>query len=193
MREHSQNAFRSHVTLIWPIAESRLLMSRFRAPNALVGISLFAVLAAACTAIFTKPTSERIRKRIVDIAVRESKGTPRVSTYWQDVLKPADQLTPPKDWCGAFVLWVLHTAGIALDTKWAVGSGFLSHLPKTVNPKPGDIAYLEHLQHHALVTAVKDGQVSLMNGNGFGGLITPSTMPIVNVTAFYSITPYLQT
>jgi hypothetical protein len=167
-------------------------MSRFRAPNALVGISLIAVLAAACTAIFTKPTSDRIRKRIVDIAVRESKGTPRVSTYWREVLKPADQLTPPKDWCGAFVLWVLHTAGIALDTKWAVGSGFLSHLPITKNPKPGDVAYLAHLQHHALVTGDNGNEISLMNGNGFGGLITPSTMQRSAITAFYSIDPYLQ-
>jgi len=168
-------------------------MGRFRAPNALVGISLVAVFAAACTAIFTKPTSERTRQKIVDIAIRESKGTPRVSLYWNDVLAPTDQLTPPKDWCGAFVLWALHSAGLALNTKWHVGSGFASQLPKTDNPKPGDVAYFNHLQHHALVTAVKDGQVSLMNGNGFGGLITPSTTPISNVTAFYSIEPYLQT
>jgi len=175
-------------------------MGRFQAPNALVGISLVAVFAAACTAIFTKPTSERIRSKIVKIALKEasdmasrkSEIASRVALYWNDVLAPADQLTPPKDWCGAFVLWALHSAGLALNTKWRVGSGFASQLPKTNNPKPGDVAYFNHLQHHALVTAVKDGQVSLMNGNGFGGLITPSTTPIGNVTAFYSIEPYLQ-
>ena len=90
------------------------------------------------------------------------------------------------------MLWVLHSAGLALTTKWAVGSGFLSHLPQTSEPKPGDVAYLAHLQHHALVTAVKGEQVSLMNGNGFGGMITPSTMARSSITAFYSIEPYLK-
>jgi hypothetical protein len=168
-------------------------MGRFRAPNAMVGISLLAVLAAACTAIFSKPTSDRIRQRVVDIAVRESKSKPRVSLYWNDVLAPADQSTPPKDWCGAFVLWVLHSAGLALNTKWHVGSGFLSSSQITRDPKPGDVAYLAHLQHHALVTAVNGNDISLMNGNGFGGLITPSTMQRSAITAFYSIDPYLQT
>ena len=167
--------------------------SRFRFPNALMGISLVALLAAACTALFTKPTSEKIRKKVVSIAVRESgENPPRVSLYWNDVLSPTDDLTPPKDWCGAFVLWVLHQANLALDTKWIVGKGFLYRLPTTDNPKPGDVAYLSHLEHHALVTSVKDNRVTLMNGNGYGGLISPSTMQKSAVTAFYSIEPYIQ-
>ena len=168
-------------------------MGRFRAPNALVGISIIAVLTAACTALFTKPLPDRIRKRVVNIALRESElGSPRVSLYWHDVLAPADQLSPPKEWCGAFVLWVLHSAGLAPNTKWSVGNGFLSQLPITRVPKPGDVAYLAHLQHHALVTAVNGNDISLMNGNGFGGMITPSTMQRSAITAFYSIDPYLQ-
>lgn len=168
-------------------------MGRFRAPNALIGISLIAVFTAACTAIFTKPLPDRLRAKVVDNASRESEvASPRVALYWHDTLVPADQLTPPEDWCGAFVLWALHSAGLALGTKWAVGLGFLYRLPKTNSPKPGDIAYLEHMQHHALVTAVNGEQISLLNGNGYGGRITPSTMQRSAITAFYSIDPYIQ-
>lgn len=168
--------------------------SKFTAPNILVGISLLAVLSAACTAIFRPPIGDRMRAKVIAAALAEPASSPRVSAYWKDVLTPTDYLTPPKEWCGAFVLWALHQAGLALDVLWKVGIGFISpqKLPTTLNPKPGDIAYFTHYGHQAIVKSVNnDGTVTIINGNGTGGLITISSPKMSDVTAFYSIQPFI--
>jgi hypothetical protein len=169
-------------------------MNKFAAPNLLVGISLLAVLGAACTAIFRPPYADRLRAKVVKAALAEPADTPRITTYWKDVLSTSDFTTPPKDWCGAFALWALHKAGLALDVLWKVGTGFIypQNLPTTVIPKPGDIAYFTHNQHQAIVKSVNnDGTVTLINGNGTGGRITISNPKVSDVTAFYSIQPFI--
>jgi len=168
--------------------------SKFTAPNVLVGISLLAVLSAAYTAIFRPPLADRLRAKVVKAALAEPAGAPRVIEYWRDVLSPTDFFTPPAEWCGAFVLWALHQAGLAKGVLWKVGSGFIAseNLPKTVNPKVGDIAYFTRNQHQAIVKSVNnDGTVTIINGNGTGGLITTSSPKITDVTAFYSIQPFI--
>ena len=170
----------------------KLFDDKFREPTALVGLSLVAVFAAGCTAIFSKSSSEKYRARVVAAAVKEPWGSPRVTEYWRDVLSAVDFLTPPKDWCGGFALWALHRAGLGLDLKWTVGSGFLWKLPTTTDPKPGDIAYFTHNQHQAIVRSIVGNQVNLINGNGSNGKITPSQVDKSAVTAFYNIEPLIQ-
>lgn len=87
--------------------------------------------------------------------------------YWRSALDPRPG-PYPKHWCGAFALTALHEAGLALDVRWVIGSGFLLRtLDQTRDPLPGDIAYFRHLSHHAVVGDVEvDGAlVELINGN----------------------------
>lgn len=87
--------------------------------------------------------------------------------YWRSALGPRPG-PYPKHWCGAFALAALHAAGLALDVRWIVGSGFLLRtLDQTRDPLPGDIAYFRRLSHHAIVGDVEvDGAlVELINGN----------------------------
>lgn len=137
------------------------------------------------------PSEKHIRNSIVAAAEGEHGSAPDTAKYWQAALGHSDP--HPPDWCGAFSLWALKRAGLAHDTKWEVGKGFLYKLPTTSVPKPGDIAYFEHNQHHALVKEVHpDGQVSLINGNGQGGHVTLTKGPREHVTAFYSVAPLIR-
>lgn len=98
-------------------------------------------------------------------------------------------------WCGLFALWVLHRAGLAKSWRWELGRGFLYRLPRVppnTFPKPGDIAYFDQpYQHHAIVESVDPiaMTVTIINGNGTNGVVTRSTVPISEPTAFYSIDP----
>lgn len=113
---------------------------------------------------------------------------------------------PGVDWCGIFDLWVYHQNGILTDVEWAYAEdinrdgktdfGFLmvppKALPMTNSPEPGDVAYFNKNQHHALVEAVRDDEVDLINGNGLGGRVTRSTVPRSKATAYFSVAPYLK-
>ena len=177
-----------------------------------------AVIAAACTAIFTKTTPDALRARVVKAALGEPDKAPRVPIYWLSALgyRPSAEALS-RDWCGIFILWALHEAGLAQNVKWTVGEGFISseHLPITSDPKPGDIAYFTKNQHMALVRSVgktnsrlsmvdgrnkfladsrqpiADSQIQLINGNGNFGYISQSTVDKNAVTAFYSIQPFI--
>jgi hypothetical protein len=151
------------------------------------------------TSIFGE-TEESLRKKVVQAAEGELNNTDPTK-YWLDVLGPGAH---PKDWCGAFGLWALHQAGLAVNKRWMVGKGFLlvgpNVLESTRNPLPGDIAYFHRSQHHAVVKELnKDGTVSLINGNGFNPEISngatsevaASRTPVTNVAAFYSIKPFI--
>jgi len=170
-------------------------MSKFAAPNALIGISIVGVLAATCTALFTRPVGDKLRAKVVKVALAEPSTSPRVNEYWKDTLSASDYAGGhPTDWCGTFILWALHQTGLAKNVKWIVGKGFIypSSLPMTSDPKIGDVAYFTHNQHQALVKSVNnDGTVTLINGNGENGHITQSTTNKSNVTAFYSIQPFI--
>lgn len=133
-------------------------------------------------------TEDSLRAQVVRIATEEE-GKSDALKYNAGVLVST---TPAKYWCGIFNLWVLHQAGLAKNTKWITGTGFLYQLPKTSDPKPGDTAYFSKEQHHAIVGEVNsDGTVTLINGNGAGGKVSFSRVPKSSVTAFYSIKPFI--
>jgi hypothetical protein len=114
--------------------------------------------------------------------------------YWASALPNTPGLEH-LDWCGAFALWALHNAGLALDWTWQLGLGFLltknHHLPTTPNPQPGDIAYFDHNQHEAVVAQVDGDTITLINGNGTAGAVSQSQIQKSQATAFFSIAPLL--
>lgn len=140
------------------------------------------------------PTSPRAR--VVEAAT-DMLGVKDARAFWRDVLPPGTpESSYPKDWCGAFALWALHQAGLGKDVLWEFGPpnfGFLYRLPHTNNPQPGDIAYFDTNQHHALVTDVGliGGRLGLLNGNGTGGAVTASSIDPAQAAGFYSIQPLI--
>lgn len=132
------------------------------------------------------------RKKVVFAALGRQ-GDRSSLEYWQDTLPGLSELDYPKDWCGGFALWAIHQADLGKDLNWKIGSGFLiPNLSITSHPQPGDIAYFDHNQHHAIVTAVNGTSVSLVSGNGMGGQVTVSMVPMSAVTAFFSLDPLLR-
>jgi hypothetical protein len=125
-----------------------------------------------------------LKRRAVVLIASTQLGLSDASKYWKSVGQP--QLMG-QSWCGAFTLWALHKVGIARNVMWQVGSGYLSHFPITTNPQPGDIAYFDKYEHEAIVSKVVGSTVNLINGNGTGGKVTASTVPISTVKAFYNV------
>jgi hypothetical protein len=122
------------------------------------------------------------RNKIVKAALGEV-GKADLVKYWTDTYGQYE----PEEWCGVFALWALHQGGIAKSWKWEVGKGFLYKLPTTLVPKPGDIAYLTKNQHEAVVIKVNNDIITLANGNGWNHVVSLSTTPRSDITAFYSI------
>lgn len=96
----------------------------------------------------------------------------QVNGYWADVLhiKPSDP--HPPEWCGAFALWCLHQAGLALELDWKFGPphyGFLYNLKPLAYgkpPEPGDIGYQDQpYRHHFVVERVEGETVHTIEGN----------------------------
>ena len=136
-------------------------------------------------------TEASLRGKVVQAAISQL-GRSDSTPYWMNVLGTPSKLS----WCGAFALWALHQAGLALNKNWIPGKGFIltwpNPLPATHTPKPGDIAFFTSYQHQAVVSAVyPDGTVGLVNGNGANGTVSPSRTLASNVTAFYSIQPFI--
>ena len=156
------------------------------------GLALTALgaLGAAASVWALWPVSPRVR---VARAAQGALGSSDASVYWADVLPGTPPSGYPKDWCGAFALWALHQAGLAKDRNWIIGAGFLDGLPTTPTPDVGDVAYFTTNEHQAVVVGVDlpGGTVSLVNGNGTGGAVSPSVTPMSHVAAFYSIAPLL--
>jgi len=123
-----------------------------------------------------------------------------VSKYWADVLHQNESAPHPPQWCGAFALYNLHKAGLGLELRWEFSSdanghrsGFLWALHRTQIPQPGDIAYFEHWQHHAIVRCMVGlDQFDSIDGNQ--GPVTPIKLherSLREATAFYSIQPLI--
>lgn len=153
-------------------------------------LTALGALGAAASAWALWPVSPRAR---VARAASGQLGRSDANAYWADVLPGTPPSGYPKDWCGAFALWALHQAGLAKDRNWIIGEGFLAGFPTTQSPEVGDVAYFTTNQHQAVVVGVDlaGGTVSLVNGNGTGGAVSPSVTPISHVAAFYSIAPLL--
>lgn len=151
-------------------------------------MTALAALGAAGSVWALWPVDPRLRVRQ---AARSQLGRTNSAPYWADVLPGQPSSGWPRDWCGAFALWALHQAGLAKDVSWIIGKGFLFLLPRTQNPQVGDIAYFDTNQHHAVVVGVGPNSVDLVNGNGTGGAVSPSTVPRSHVTGYYNIEPFL--
>lgn len=168
-----------------------------------IGAAGLAALILASIASSLLGTDEnKLRAKVVKAAESQLDNTD-ASPYWRDVMNPTGPW--PKDWCGAFALWALHQAGLARGVKWIQSLGFLlvppNALPIVKVPKPGDIAYFNKSQHHAVVKRLNaDGTVDLINGNGFNPAIQNGAISEVaasrthmsNVTHFFSIDPYIK-
>jgi len=123
-------------------------------------------------------------------------GVTDPSPYYESALPGAARHSWPKHWCGIFCLWALHEAGLALDWEWDFKPaekkwGFLWRLRPTSNPQPGDIAYFERYQHHAIVERVDAHTAWTIDGNQAGGVVARRERPRARVHAFFSIEPLL--
>lgn len=128
-------------------------------------------------------------------AARSQVGKRDLDTYFADAAPQFVNQKPPPSWCGIGALWCLHQAGLAKDKMWQTGLGFLltkpRPMPTTSEPKPGDIAYFDNLQHQAVVLAVHPDTVDLANFNGAGGVVSLSNTDRAKAKAFYSIQPHI--
>lgn len=128
-----------------------------------------------------------IRAAIVE-AARGELGPGDVREYWRSCGVPPPY---PQHWCGAFALWALHQAGVALDQMWDVGVGFVApcRLRQTRQPLPGDIAYTDvPWQHHAIVESLAaDGMLTTIDGNQPDVRIR--TRPRPPAIVFYAVQP----
>lgn len=164
------------------------------------GYSLFAKVAALLAALgagvfllkrdssSSGCTEDALRKKVVEVA-RSQVGKKDLDTYFADAAPQFVGQHP--EWCGIFALWCLHQAGLAKEKTWKTGLGFLETsppLPKTHDPKPGDIAYYTKYSHQAVVLVNNgDGTTENANGNGSGGVVSISHPNISDAAAFYSI------
>ncbi len=142
----------------------------------------------------SRPAPPVLGRAAVVAAAVSQLGNTDPAIYWADVLPGKDP--GEADWCGAFALWCLHQAGLALDWFWEIEQGFAlsekhQSLPITKSPQPGDMAYFDHNQHMAVVELVGPTAVQLVNGNGNRGAVTRSQAARSDVTAFFSIAPLL--
>lgn len=139
-------------------------------------------------------TGEAIDARRKVIAIADTQiGIQDPDKYWSLVC-PELMGNPHKiAWCGGFALWCLREAGLC-TWNWVIykgpgtPSGFLYHLLPTRDPKPGDIAYFDHMQHHAIVKEVHGPFVDTIDGNAMQGVegVVSKTHPVTGCT-FYSI------
>lgn len=129
---------------------------------------------------------DEIREKLLQVAHAEL-GTSDSRSYWLGALGsyPGTKFA----WCGIFALWCLKRLELC-DWKWVVGKGFLYRLPRTTDPKPGDVAYFDKpYQHHALVQQVEGDQLYLIQGNyGVPGRVAESVCSIsAKKPVFFSV------
>jgi hypothetical protein len=140
--------------------------------------------------IAPRATTPDARARVVAIA-RAELGERDPDKYWVEVCPALVGRPHDVAWCGGFALWCLRHAGL-VDWTWKPGMGFLElhGMPRVPLPEPGDVAYFAKNQHHAIVVGVGGGFVELVNGNGMTAPregVTETRVPLLSVTAFYSI------
>lgn len=121
----------------------------------------------------------------------------RVREYWADVMPPGTKAWDyPPHWCGALCLFVLHRAELGLDVFWK--GGFLARRCRVLGPgevpQPGDMAFFERYQHHAIVEAVDAERRTFdsIDGNQAPGIVRHAARPFAAVKGFYSIDPLIE-
>ena len=138
--------------------------------------------------------------------LRPLRDDKRIAKYWRRVLGPTWKGPFPHAWCAAFGLWCVQEAGLAPGVVLLVngingkGWGFCEPLalPKVKIPEPGDIAYFEKFQHHAVVefADVSGGVFWSIDGNQpaidrHGPQGTMPARELGAAKAFYSIKPLI--
>lgn len=124
-----------------------------------------------------------LQRQLVCFVAKSQLGLGDATKYWNGIVaKPY-----PASWCGAFCLWCYHRVGVARGVNWLVGTGFLYRYPTTTSPQKGDVAYFLKYQHEAMVVGVSGEDISLINGNGNGAVVTRGTVKKSAVTAFYNV------
>lgn len=136
------------------------------------------------------------RQKILEVAAAEigSPGKARIQEYHRSAIGPSWSGRGELEWCGLFCLWALHQAGVAPDVLWRLTGGFCEehHLPKTREPRPGDVAYFaKPYHHHALVETVGNGIVTTIDGNQTGDTVSRRTRALTAATHYYAISPLL--
>lgn len=127
-------------------------------------------------------------RSVVVLAAAAEIGPGRIDEYWRACNVPGPPY--PKHWCGAFALWAIKQAGLALDVSWVIGKGFASALPITRSPLPGDVAYLDQpWQHHAIVERLDSDTLTTIDGNQPD--VRRKIRPRPRDMVFYSIQPYI--
>lgn len=139
-------------------------------------------------ALFVVERVTNKRARVVRIA-KSQIGPQDPDRYWRDVQPKL--VGERRAWCGGFALWVLRQAGLT-SWEWIPEAGFLGKLPRTQSPQPGDIAYFDDLQHHAIVDHVEGRKLFTVDGNQSPGeSVAPRERDIGAAHSFYSIQPLL--
>lgn len=95
-------------------------------------------------------------------------------------------------WCGIFVYWALHKAGVPMK-PWLLGGKNISPdaaYPPGHTPQAGDIAYRNNHSHFAIVDKTTGNTVTTVNGNtagedNLGGQIQTRDHPLSDWTAFF--------
>ena len=136
----------------------------------------------------SKSTPESKRKAVLD-AARAELGKTDPTPYEVSVL---GYKSGKVSWCGIFALAMLRKVGLT-NWLWELGRGFLYRLPQTKDPKPGDLFYMNALQHHGIVEDIlPDGRVVTLNGNSDGGAVARVVREPSTIAAYYSIEPLVR-
>jgi peptidoglycan hydrolase-like protein with peptidoglycan-binding domain len=69
-------------------------------------------------------------------------------------------------WCGIFATYAVITGGGNAGT-WTSGNRVSSMKKITNDPKPGDVGYFEHRQHHCIIASVNGDQIETIDGNSY--------------------------
>lgn len=95
-------------------------------------------------------------------------------------------------WCGIFVFWALHKAGVPMK-PWQLGGRVMTPeaaYPPGHVPQAGDIAYRKNFSHFAIVDHTSGNTVTTVNGNtagedNLGGQVQTRDHPLSDWTAFF--------
>jgi hypothetical protein len=95
-------------------------------------------------------------------------------------------------WCGIFVFWALHKAGVPMK-PWSLGGRVVTPeaaYPPGYTPQAGDIAYRNDYSHFAIVEKASGDTITTVNGNtagedNLGGQVQTRDHPRSGWTAFF--------
>lgn len=149
-----------------------------------------------------QPGTSPKRQQIVSIAASQI-GKDDWRQYMQGTTEQIPKEKP--HWCGIFAMWVYQKAGLLTGQKWDFHGGGMSRFLKQIpaeEAKPGDLAYFNENNHHAIVESidVANNKMTTIDGNTAGKQGGQPNYSMVyrktsrspsDVAAFYSIGPLL--